>query len=117
MAMAFDNEAKHDPLRALRDETTNVREVLEEAQALATQAEQLLANLSQDRGDANTFRIRLARAHALSLLDQLSELLEARPSGFGPPVRDCAAPIEDEDSISGVRQAPWSRAATSSRKD
>jgi hypothetical protein len=117
MATAFDNEAQHDALRALRAGATNVRDVLEEAQALAARAEQLLANLSQDRGEANAFRIRLARAHALSLLDQLSELLEVRPAGYGPPVRDCAAPIEDEDSISGVRQAPWSRAATSSRKD
>jgi hypothetical protein len=117
MAMAFDNEGKHEPLLVRRDEATNVRDVLEEAHALATQAEELLANLSQAHGDSNAFRIRLARAHALSLLDQLSDLLEARPSGYGPALRDCPVPIVDDDAVSGVRQAPWTRRATSSRTD
>jgi hypothetical protein len=112
MAMAFDNEARH-----RLDDASDVRGALEEAQALATQAEQLLAKLSQERADSNSFRIRLARAHALSLLDQLSELLEVRSSGYGPAVRDCPAPADDDDAVSGVRQGPWRRSATSSRTD
>jgi hypothetical protein len=115
MAMAFDNEAEHDRLHARREDATHVRGVLEEARALATQAEYLLATLSRDSTDSSTFRMRLARAHALSLLDQLADLLEARPSGDGPALRGCPAPADDEDAVSAVRQAPWSRAVISSR--
>ena len=116
MAIAFDNQGKHDALLSIRDRASEVRAALEEAHALATEAEQLLATVSQDRTDSNTFRIRLARAHALSLLDQLSELLEARPSDHGPAVRDCPAPTGDE-AVSGLRQAGWLRSSTSSRTD
>ncbi len=106
MSMAFDNQAKDPRPRTVRDEALSAKDLLEQAQALAAEVEELLTKVGKV-ADTDAFRVRLARAHTLSLLDQLSELLGDRPSGNGPAVRSCAAPMsDDEDAASGVRRAP-----------
>lgn len=111
MGMALENKAKDDPgrsgdSRSTRDDVASARELLEQAQELAAQIEGLLTKLGQSGSDADTFRVRLARAHTLSLLDQLSELIGPRPSGYGPAVADRGPREDDENATSGVRQAP-----------
>jgi hypothetical protein len=86
----------------VRGGAITTREVLEEAQGLAVQIESLLTSPSCQTTDSNTLRIRLARAHTLSLLDQLSELLEPVSA---PPASSVRAPhTEDSDAISGIRR-------------
>jgi hypothetical protein len=51
------------------------REVLAQARALAEQIERLLTSPRCNFAESDGFRVRLARAHTLSLLDQLGELL------------------------------------------
>jgi hypothetical protein len=81
------------------------RELLEEAQGLAVQIERLLTSPGCQTTDSDTLRIRLARAHTLSLLDQLSELLEPVSTKPGSGLR--APRDENGDAASGVRRASW----------
>ena len=101
MAMALDNQAKENRSRSVRADLRSAKDLLEQAQALAAQIEELLTQLGREVPESDTYRVRLARAHTLSLLDQLSDLIAPRPSR--PPMRSCAAPGE-EDAASGVRR-------------
>ena len=116
MSIAFNEQAKTPRVRSSRDEATSAKDVLEQAHALATEIEGLLTSLSHEVADTDTFRVRLARAHTLSLLDQLCELIGTRPSDSmlpaapsvgpsGPAVHGCGAPQYDveENATSGVR--------------
>jgi hypothetical protein len=105
MAMAFDSKPKDDRSRV--NEWASASDLLEKAHALAGEIEQLLTEVGHEAGESNAFRVRLARAHTLSLLDQLAELLGTRSSGYGPGVHGCP-PARDEDgeATSGVRRAP-----------
>ncbi|HKQ69207.1 MAG TPA: hypothetical protein VJT73_07705 [Polyangiaceae bacterium] len=58
-----------------REPVASARAMLEDAQALTLQVERLLAHPSFQSAESDTFRVRLARAHCLSLLDQISELM------------------------------------------
>jgi hypothetical protein len=86
-------------------ESDATRELLEEAQTLAVQIERLLASPSCQLCEAEAFRVRLARAHTLSLLDQLSELLGPRQSqrAAEPSVRGPRS--EGDNAVSGIRPA------------
>ena len=109
MGTAREDDVKEDRARGVRSGTMTTRDLLEEAQGLAVQIERLLTSPGCQTTDSDTLRIRLARAHTLSLLDQLSELLEtvsAKPSVRAP--RD-----EDGDTSSGIRLASWSLRASS----
>ena len=108
MNISSEDQAKHPRGRSTRDEVPSPKELLEEAHALASEIEGLLMTLSRGIADVDTFRVRLARAHTLSLLDQLAELIGTRPSGHGPAVRNCGTldRDEDENAASGVRRAP-----------
>ena len=74
--MAFEQDVKetYGPGRVVASAAA-LRKTLEEAQELAVQIERLLSNPRADFAEADAFRVRLARAHTLSLLDQLSDLL------------------------------------------
>ncbi len=101
MAMAQSNKFDEDRLRVVREtRPSSTRGELEKAQELALQIEQLLATVGGDVPDSDTFRVRLARAHALSLLDELSVLL--RPAR-GPSGAPCAPRETDEDASSTIR--------------
>jgi len=107
MSMAFDKQPKDSRARNARDDATSAKELLEQAQALAVQIESLLMRFGESDGHCDAFRVRLARAHALSLLDQLTDLMGDRPSMMpGPAVRSCAAPDtgDEENTASGVRR-------------
>jgi hypothetical protein len=110
MSMAFDKQPKDSRARTTRDDATSAKELLEQAQALAMQIESLLMRFGQE-GQCDAFRVRLARAHTLSLLDQLTDLMGDRPSIMpGPAVRSCAAAdtSDEENAASGVRRtALW----------
>jgi hypothetical protein len=80
MSMAFDKQPKNSRARTTRDDAADAHELLEQAQELAVQIETLLARLGQFDGHGDSFRVRLARAHTLSLLDQLTDLMRGRPS-------------------------------------
>src|SRR5262249_11231183 len=84
MNTSFEDQAKNTRGRAARNEVPSSKEILEQAHALASEIEELLMTLSRGIADADTFRVRLARAHTLSLLDQLAELIGSSPSGHGP---------------------------------
>jgi hypothetical protein len=107
MHVSFDDQAKNPRARAMRDDAPSAKELLEQAHALASEIEGLLTGLSRGVADADTFRVRLARAHTLSLLDQLAELIGTRPSGHGPAIHSCGTLDRDDDegATSGVRQA------------
>ncbi len=112
MSMAFDKRPKDSRARSTRDDdATSAKELLEQAQALAMQIEGLLMRFGQEDGHCDAFRVRLARAHTLSLLDQLTDLMGDRPSMMpGPAVRSCAAAdtSDEENAASGVRRtSPW----------
>jgi hypothetical protein len=108
MAMALDNQAEENRSRSVRGDLMSAKDLLEQAMGLAAQIEGLLTHLGREVPESDTFRVRLARAHTLSLLDQLSELLGPRPSH--PPIRACAVPEEeDENAASGVRWNPIRR--------
>jgi len=84
------------------------RELLEEAHTLAMQIERVLASPSCQMSESEAFRVRLARAHTLSLLDQLAELLAPRLTRDSSPPQ--SPPLRDDgDSVSGVRRASWLR--------
>ena len=102
MAMALDDQAKENRSRSLRSDSTSSKDLLEQAQALAGQIDELLTHLGRQVSESDAFRVRLARAHTLSLLDQLSDMIAPRPSH--PPMRSCAAP-DEEDAVSGVRKS------------
>ena len=108
MHVSFDDQAKNPRARTVRDDAPSAKELLEQAHALASEIEGLLTGLSRGVADADTFRVRLARAHTLSLLDQLAELIGTRPSGHGPAVRSCGSIDldDDENAASGVRRSP-----------
>jgi len=101
MGTAREDDVKDDRARPGRPGMTT-REILEEARALAVQIERLLTNPGCQTTDSDTLRIRLARAHTLSLLDQLSELLEPVSVPRAPAVR---TPRDDDgDGPSGIRR-------------
>jgi hypothetical protein len=101
MAMALDDQAKGNRSRSARDDSMSAKDLLEQARALAAQIEELLTHLGREVSESDKYRVRLARAHTLSLLDQLSDMIAPRPSH--PPMRSCAAP-DEEDAASGVRR-------------
>jgi hypothetical protein len=105
MAMAFDSKAKDDRSR-VRNEWASASDLLEKAHVLAGEIEELLTQVSQEASKSDAFRVRLARAHTLSLLDQLAELLGTRDSGYGPGVRACSPRDDDGEATSGIRRAP-----------
>jgi hypothetical protein len=70
---------------------------LEQALALAREAEALLGHVPARANDPELFRIRLARAHALALIDQLAELVGQ------PAVRPVDAPATPVTSSAGPR--------------
>ena len=102
MGKAREDDVKEDRARVVRGGGMTTRELLEEAQGLAVQIERLLTSPGCQTTDSGTLRIRLARAHTLSLLDQLSELLEPVSAKPGSSVR--APQGEDGDSASGIRR-------------
>jgi hypothetical protein len=77
------------------------RQLLEQAQGLAIQIERLLTSPGCQTPDSDALRIRLARAHTLSLLDELSELLEPQRAKPGSSVR---VPRDEEGDASGIRR-------------
>jgi hypothetical protein len=108
MTIAHDTELDRDRVPTATVAMTT-SEVLEKAHAMAKQIERLLMSPSCHMPSSDTFRIRLARAHALSLLDQLSELVSRRPSDRpsddGARMARCR-PGEDADTtVSGVHPA------------
>jgi hypothetical protein len=76
------------------------RALLKEAQDLAVQIESLLETPILDADEACIFRMRLARAHTLGLLDQLEELVGPAFGRGGPGLRDCGT---GEVAVSGER--------------
>jgi hypothetical protein len=102
MGTAREDDVKEDRARAVRGGGPTTRDLLQEAQGLAVQIEQLLTSPGCQTADSDTLRIRLARAHTLSLLDQLSELLEPISAKPGSSVR--APREEDVDTTSGIRR-------------
>ena len=114
MGMSRDDQAKeeHSRDRDTDEDSMSTREALERAQELAEQVEDLLTHLGQEVADSDTIRVRLARAHTLSLLDQLSELLGPRSSvarfatSYGPALPTFTFREDDEDTASGVRPLP-----------
>jgi hypothetical protein len=100
--MAFEHEMAESYSRSRSQSASAVRETLQEAQELAAQIERLLTSPRCSFAEADAFRVRLARAHTLSLLDQLSELLGPEESGSGSrrPLRD-----DDAHAGSGIRPA------------
>ncbi len=101
MALAHSEKLNDERLRVLRETAaSSTREQLEKAQMLALQIERLLVNAGGDVPDSDTFRIRLARAHTLSLLDEISALL--RPER-GPGVAACESVDGEENTASGIR--------------
>jgi hypothetical protein len=108
MGMAVEKKMGDDRTRGLRDgDGKGAQDLLEQAHGLAGQIEALLQDLSREVAESDTFRVRLARAHTLSLLDQLAELLGGRSSMASPSVRNCSPRDDDENASSGVR--PGSR--------
>jgi hypothetical protein len=107
MNTSFEDQTKN-PRGRVRDEVPSPKELLEQAHELASEIEGLLTSLSRGIADADTFRVRLARAHTLSLLDQLAELIGSRQSAHGPAARSRGTldRDEDENASSGVRRAP-----------
>jgi len=100
--MALEHEMTEGYGRSRSQNAASVRETLEEAKELAAQIERLLTSPRCNFPEGDSFRIRLARAHTLSLLDQLSELLgpeEAAP-GTRRGLRD-----DDTHATSGIRPA------------
>jgi hypothetical protein len=88
---------------------TDPREALESALALAFRIEQLLNAAGAQSPDNDAFRVRLARAHTLSLVDQLSELVGTRASAVPPApsgVRECSAKA-DEDTVGSDSRRDW----------
>ena len=83
------------------------KDLLERAHGLAAQIEGLLTRVGHEVAESDSFRVRLARAHTLSLLDQLAELVQPRTSVPPPTVRSCGPRDEDSTAVSGVR--PGSR--------
>ena len=103
MGTARENEVGEDRAKVLRPGGLSTRELLEEAQALAVQIEHLLTSPGCQTTDSDTLRIRLARAHTLSLLDQLSELLEPVSAKPGSSVR---APRDEEGDAPSATRRP-----------
>ena len=95
MTRGLEDKPNYDWMRAQRERS---RSLLEEAHLLATQIERLLNSPSCELSDSETFRVRLARAHTLSLLDQLSDLLG--PTRAKPGLRSTATRDDDETSAS-----------------
>jgi hypothetical protein len=100
--MAFEPEVTERYSRNRSQSVASVRETLAEAQELAVQIERLLTSPRCDFPEADSFRVRLARAHTLSLLDQLSELLG--PEDSAPGTRRTLRDDETHTS-SGIRPA------------
>jgi hypothetical protein len=109
MGMALEKKMGDDRPPGLRDgEGKSAQGLLEQAHRLAGQIEALLQDVGREVTESDNFRVRLARAHTLSLLDQLAELLGARASLPTPGVRNCSPRDEDDGgAASGVR--PGSR--------
>ncbi|SRR5258708_6376957 len=103
MGTAREDDSKEDRVRPVRGGGATTRELLEEAQCLAVQIEHLLTSPRCQTGDSDTLRIRLARAHTLSLLDQLWELLEPVSAKPGSGVR-ARRDDQDGDATSGIRR-------------
>jgi hypothetical protein len=81
--MALHNKANDNRPHGLRDEPARAGELLEHARSLAMQIERLLDDLGHQIDSPDSFKVRLARAHTLGLLDQLSELAGPRTSRSG----------------------------------
>jgi hypothetical protein len=114
MGMALERKTLDDRSRGPHDGRTGAsseldpKDLLEQAHGLAAQIEGLLTEVGHEVAESDNFRVRLARAHTLSLLDQLAELLQPRSSVPPPTVRSCGARDEDSTAASAVK--PGSRA-------
>jgi hypothetical protein len=107
MSMSFEKSVEDHAARNVRDDAASPQDRLERAHVLASEIDGLLNAVSHELADTDNFRVRLARAHTLSLLDQLAELIGTRGSADGPTVRSCATRdrTDDENATSGVRRA------------
>src|SRR3954471_16392485 len=93
--MALEDELADRPSH-VQKKPRSTRALLEEAQELAVRIESLLGSPVHDGEEACAFRLRLARAHTLGLLDQLEELVGPAFGRGGPGLRDCRSsdPVE-----------------------
>jgi hypothetical protein len=85
--MALDEDLVERPSHAER-KLRSTRALLKQAQDLAVQIERLLETPIREEDEACTFRMRLARAHTLGLLDQLEELVGPAFGRLGPGLAD-----------------------------
>jgi hypothetical protein len=107
MGMPVEKKVRDNRSGGLNDGLTDAKDLLEQAHGLAEQIEGLLTELGHEVAESDNFRVRLARAHTLSLLDQLTELLQPRSSAPPRTVRSCVPHDDDPNAASGVR--PGSR--------
>src|SRR4051794_8418052 len=98
--MALEDEFADRPPH-VQKKSRSPRALLEEAQDLAVRIENLLESPVHDGDEASAFRLRLARAHTLGLLDQLEELVGPAFGRGGPGLRDCrgAEPAESGERV------------------
>ena len=62
-----------------RSRSSPSRDMAERAESLVVQLVGLLTTLGDEVSPSDSFRIRMAKAHALSTLDELSEVLRHLP--------------------------------------
>jgi hypothetical protein len=103
--MTFKKDAQKDHGRTRPQDVGTMREALEEAVGLAVQIDRLLTSPQCTMAEVDTFRIRLARAHTLSLLDQLSELIGPLESTMRLASRDDDDDDDEGKGASGIRSA------------
>jgi hypothetical protein len=95
--MTFEKDSDTEHGRSRRD-AGGAREALEQALELAVQIDRLLTSPPCTLPEVDAFRIRLARAHTLSLLDQLAELIGPLESTTRLASRD-----DEDGGSSGIR--------------
>ena len=95
-----------------RSGIADARSALEDALALAVRIEQLLSEAAPRCPENDAFRVRLARAHTLGLVDQLSELTGTRssaapprPSGIWPSAAELDG--DDEETVRTGARRTW----------
>jgi len=82
MAIALDRYTANEASLGTRPKTIS-RDVAERAEVLVVQLVALLTTLGDEVSASDSFRVRLAKAHALSTLDELSEVLRHLPDPPG----------------------------------
>jgi hypothetical protein len=101
----FDSSATE--RRSASRENLSFRELIQETQVLAARIRRLLEDPICEKCTSELIRVRMARAHTLSLLDELAELADPREHG---PVKAVA---RNDDKTDGA--ASEVRSTTSSR--